>query len=225
MKAVLIAALMFAVCLTFASPGLSADPDAHPERIVIIGDPMDDRTDIEHMVKGFERISAAKAFYESSGSEVWIEDPSYGIKDRVLGKLASDLKEAIGRCSFIHGHGPEFKEIIPSDDIPVDMGFLMISIMMVKSIDEHMGNVLENIHGSAVSINDYSQDATMINISPSGGERKDDEKDEDEPSDRTVTVENEDDEPIIPFTMIRTAEAPSMPMESPVIHIDQGTIF
>ena len=96
MKAVLIAALMFAVCLTFASPGLSADPDAHPERIVIIGDPIDNRTDIEHMVKGFERISAAKAFYESSGSEVWIEDPSYGIKDRVLGKLASDLKEAIG---------------------------------------------------------------------------------------------------------------------------------
>ena len=212
MKAVLIAALMFAVCLTFASPGLSADPDAQPERIVIIGDPMDDRTDIEHMVKGFERISAAKAFYESSGSEVWIEDPSYGIKDRVLGKLASDLKEAIGRCSFIHGHGPEFKEIIPGDDIPVDMGFLMIAIMMVKSIDEHMGNVLENIHGSAVSINDYSQDATMINTSPSGGERKDDEKDE-------------DDEPIIPFTMIRTAEAPSMPMESSIIRIDQGTIF
>ena len=212
MKAVLIAALMFAVCLTFASPGLSADPDANPERIVIIGDPMDDRTDIEHMVKGFERISAAKAFYESSGSEVWIEDPSYGIKDRVLGKLASDLKEAIGRCSFIHGHGPEFKEIISGDDIPVDMGFLMIAIMMVKSIDEHMGNVLENIHGSAVSINDYSQDATMINISPSGGERKDDEKDE-------------DDEPIIPFTMIRTAEAPSMPMESSIIRIDQGTIF
>ena len=212
MKAVLIAALLFAVCLTFASPGLSADPDAHPERIVIIGDPMDDRTDIEHMVKGFERISAAKAFYESSGSEVWIEDPSYGIKDRVLGKLASDLKEAIGRCSFIHGCGPEFKEIIPGDDIPVDMGFLMIAIMMVKSIDEHMGNVLENIHGSAVSINDYSQDATMINTSPSGGERKDDEKDE-------------DDEPIIPFTMIRTAEAPSMPMESSIIRIDQGTIF
>lgn len=225
MKAVLIAALMFAVCLTFASPGLSADPDAHPERIVIIGGPMDDRTDIEHMVKGFERISAAKAFYESSGSEVWIEDPSYGIKDRVLGKLASDLKEAIGRCSFIHGHGPEFKEIIPGDDIPVDMGFLVIAIMMVKSIDEHIGNVLENIHGSAVSINDYSQDATMINISPSGGERKDDEKDEDEPSDGMVTVEDEEDEPIIPFTMIRTAEAPSMPMESSIIRIDQGTIF
>lgn len=140
-----------------------------------------------------------------------------------MGKLASDLKEAIGRCSFIHGHGPKFKEIIPGDDIPVDMGFLMIAIMMVKSIDEHMGNVLENIHGSAVSINDYSQDATMINISPSGGERKDDEKDEDEPSDGTVTIE--DDEPIIPFTMIRTTEAPSMPIESSIIRIDQGTIF
>ena len=99
----------------------------------------------------------------------------------------------------------------------------MIAIMMVKSIDEHMGNVLENIHGSAVSINDYSQDATMINISPSGGERKDDEKDEDEPPDGMVTVEK--DEPIIPFTMIRTAEAPSMPMESSIIRIDQGTIF
>ncbi len=105
------------------------------------------------------------------------------------------------------------------------MGFLMIAIMMVKSIDEHMGNILENIHGSAVSIDDYSQNATMINISPSGGERKDDEKDEDEPSDGTVTIEDEEDEPIIPFTMIRTAEAPSMPMESSIIRIDQGTIF
>ena len=71
----------------------------------------------------------------------------------------------------------------------------MIAIMMVKSIDEHMGNILENIHGSAVSIDDYSQNATMINISPSGGERKDDEKDEDEPSDGTVTIEDEEDEP------------------------------
>ncbi|MGN1046341.1 MAG: hypothetical protein ACI4QG_04520, partial [Candidatus Cryptobacteroides sp.] len=62
-------------------------------------------------------------------------------------------------------------------------------------------------------------------ISPSGGERKDDEKDEDEPSDGMVTVEDEEDKPIIPFTMIRTAEAPSMPMKSSIIRIDQGTIF
>ncbi|MGN0099158.1 MAG: hypothetical protein ACI38Y_07525 [Candidatus Methanomethylophilaceae archaeon] len=228
MKAVLIATLMFVICLTFASPGLSTDIDAHPDRIVIVGAPMDDHTDIEHMVEGFERIYAAKEFYESEGSEVWIEDPAYGIKDHILGKLASDLKDVIGRCAFIHGHEPGIKEVAPDDNTFVDIGFFSKAIVLVTEIDENIGKTMENIRGSVISIYMHAEDTAMINISPVGGERKDSGQEEDEASDDPEIEEEDDDDNTIMIqrstisTHLIDSAVPSAPSTAVALH---GTIF
>ena len=195
----IITALLCSTCLTFASPALTCDIDANHDRIVIVGEPMDDTTGPEWMVIEFERIHSTREYYESKTIEVLIEDPSIGIDDPHLKKMASDLKRMIGIDIFTHGHKGELREVHPDNRMPADHDFIRRAAIMIGPVDVDPERLLENIGMSMMSLYMDAEDTMMINMGPPGSDRREDDPD-DETRQNDVVSEDEGFVPTVPVS-------------------------